>query len=229
MALSLKSIRVFSAIEVLRENKTDIRHALAALFEPDVAKFHGTVFDPTKISNQINGEYRLGLTTDVIAGFTDIFLELGWIEKITLTEGTAYVVKCEPQSDVPDDLIEFKNKADQIAKEFREFIESISPLSQVQRSDSELVDDLIDWLMLLDRANEGNIKSAVKTYKVGNKIVSDFDTSNDGNNYTESAFLSARFIDHLFKSNSDHISFLIELGEVGLITEVVRDFQRPLS
>lgn len=229
MALSSKSIRVFSAIEALRENKRDIRHALAALFEPDIAKFHGTVFDPLKISNEINSQYRLGITSDVIGGFVDIFLELDWIEPITLHDATAYTVKCEPQSEVPSDLEKFKERADQIAKEFRQFIEKISPLSQVQKSDSELVDELIDWLMLLDRANEDNIKTAVKTYKVGNKLVSDFENSNDGQTYSESEFLSARFIDHLFKSESDHIQFLIELGEVGLITEVVRDFQRPLS
>jgi hypothetical protein len=229
MALSSKSIRVFSAIEALRENRTDIRHALAALFEPDIAKFHGSVFDPLKISHEINSQYRLGITADVIGGFTDIFLELGWIEPISVADGSAYTVKCEPQIDVPSDLEKFKNKADQISREFRQFIQKISPLSQVQKSDSELVDDLIDWLMLLDRANEDNIKSAVKTYKVGNKIVSDFENSNEGQTYSESEFLSARFIDHLFKSNSYHISFLIELGEVGLITEVVRDFQRPLS
>jgi hypothetical protein len=229
MALSIKAVRVFAAVEVLRDNQKDVRHALATLFEPDIAKFNGQVFDPARIAAEINEQYKLGLNADVITGFVEIFIERGWLEKILETQRVAYIVKCPLFTEIPEELRSFSERAKELANEFRVFVERISPLSQVRKTDEELIDDLVDWLMRLDRVTEGSLKTASQRYKIGTKIVVDFQDSNEPGFPSESTFLSARFVEHLFYSNSPHIPFLIELGEVGLITEVVRDFQRPTT
>lgn len=229
MALSPKAIRIFAAVEVLRDNQTDVRHALATLFEPDLAKFNGQVFNPTLLCNEINSQYRLGITADIIEGFVPIFLEKGWIEKIVTGEKSAFVVQCQSSPDITGDLDEFNTKARSIATDFRKFIGEISPLSQVMKSDEELIDDLVDWLMNLDRVTEATLKVASSSFKIGTKLHVNFEDTSDSPTVSESTFLSARFVDHLFKTKSDHVGFLVELGEVGLITEVVRDFQRPLT
>lgn len=229
MALSQKAVRVFAAVEVLRENRTDIRHALAALFEPDLAQFDGELFDARKLAEQINNQYKLGITSDVIEGFVDIFLDREWIKPLQTGDRKAFVVKCQGNLDISTEQEVFADTANKIAKEFREFISSISPLSQVNKKDGELIDDLVDWLLMLDRVGEEDLKAALASrYKVGTKIFVDFGNG-DGESLSETAFLCARFVDHLFETKSSHIKFLTELGEVGLITEVVRDFQRPLT
>ena len=66
-------------------------------------------------------------------------------------------------------------------------------------------------------------------YRVGKKLVLEVFDGYDGGAPSEDVFLSARFVQYLFETDSPHIQFLIELSEVGLITEVVRDFQKPSS
>lgn len=229
MALSAKAVRVFATVEVLRDNQADVRHALATLFEPDLARFNGEVFDPEKVAAQVNEQYRLGITAEIIAGFTEIFQSRGWLSKVLDGERSAYLVKCHADNAIPQELHRFKEQAASVAEEFREFISEISPLSQVKKSDEELVDDLVEWLMQLDRASENEIKIVAANYKVGRKIHIDINSPDDAYAPSEATFLSARFVDYLFKSKSPHIGFLVELGEVGLITEVVRDFQRPTT
>jgi hypothetical protein len=229
MALSAKAVRVFATVEVLRDSQADVRHALATLFEPDLAAFNGELFDPAKLATLINREYRLGLTADVIAGFVEIFKERGWLKQVLANERSAFVVDCGLDASVPQDQSRFQSQAAEVAGEFREFISAISPLSQVKRSDEELIDDLVDWLMQLDRASEGEMRAVAASYKVGKRMFLDLSDPIESNAPSEAAFLSARFIDHLFRTKSKHTTFLVELGEVGLITEVVRDFQKPTA
>jgi hypothetical protein len=228
MSLSPKAIRVFAAVEVLRDNQADVRHALATLFEPDLAKFDGHLFDPAAVAREINTNYRLGITAEIISGFVDIFASRGWLSPVLDGDSKAFIVKCPPDLSVLNDTAEFQAKAEKLGAEFRAFIIEISPLSQIKKTNEELIDNLLDWLIQLDRVSEVTLKSAAKSYKIGRKIHLDAtDLAED--NVSESTFLSARFIEHLFSINSPSVSFLVELGEVGLITEVVKDFQRPTS
>lgn len=230
MALSSKAVTVFATLEALRDNQPDIRYPLATLFEPDLAKFNGGVFDPQALSNEINQQYHLGITADVLEGFAPIFTQRGWLEKVVDSErGVGYLVQCPPASQVPKELDDFNNAAQQIAEEYREFIRTLSPLSQVDRTDAELIDSLVDWLMLLDRSGENAIQNATTHYKIGKKLVLSVADAQEGGAPSEDTFLAARYVEHLFSTNSSHVPFLIELSEVGLVTEVVRDFQRPSS
>ena len=228
MALSSKAVTVFATLEALRDNQPDIRYPLATLFEPDLAKFNGEVFDPSKLAVEINQQYHLGITTEVLEGFAPIFAQRDWLKKIADSDrGKGYVVQCPPTTQVPKELEDFNRAAQRIAEEFRSFINVLSPLSQVNKTDSELIDGLVDWLMLLDRAGDNAIQKASTHYQIGKKLVLSIPDSQEGGAPSEDTFLSARFVEHLFKIDSEHIPFLIELSEVGLVTEVVRDFQRP--
>lgn len=227
MAISPKALRIFAAVEVLRDSQADIRHALATLFEPDLAKFNGQLFDAALLANEINKQYHLGITADVVEGFAEIFHEKKWIEKKLDGNTVAYIVTCTPYTDVPKDINKFSAETSELARVFREFIVEISPLNPINKSDSELIDDLVEWLLLLDRANEDEIRAASTSYRVGNKIVLDVGSPGEGGAHSETTFLSARFVQYLFKIKSPFIPLLVELAEVGLVTEVVRDFQRP--
>lgn len=229
MSLSPKAVRVFAAVEVLRDSQADVRHALATLFEPDLAKFDGQLFNPEAVAREINTNYRLGITSDIVAGFVDIFSDRGWILPILDgQQSNAFVVQCPPNASILSDEDDFKKKAELLGNEFRDFIFELSPLNQVKKSNEELVDDLIDWLLKLDRFTEDSIRTAAKSYKIGKKIYLDV-SENSEDSVSESTFMSARFVEHLFTTKSENIKFLVELGEVGLITEVVKDFQRPTS
>lgn len=230
MALSSKAVTIFATLEALRDNQPDIRYPLATLFEPDLAKYNGAVFDPGSLALEINQQYHLGITADVLEGFIPIFTQRGWLQKVVDSEkGVAFIVQCPPATQVPKDLDNFNKTAERLAEQFREFIRKLSPLSEVSRSDSELIDGLVDWLMLLDRSGENSIQKATTHYRLGKKLVLSVSDPREGGAPSEDTFLSARFVEHLFEQESEFIPFLIELSEVGLVTEVVRDFQRPSS
>jgi hypothetical protein len=225
MALSTRSLRIFSAVEVLREGQADIRFALAPLFQPDLAKYNGEVFDSRKLSSEINAQYRLNVNRDVVEEFIPVFLDLGWLRRIEIQEH-AYLVTCEPSDDVTAHRGEFESKASELARTFREFIHSLSPLSQVDKSDEELIDALVDWLISLDVLSEEDLRSVAQVERIGKKLVYKVQEPEEVR-ADDMSYLCARFVHHIVDSGSELEHFLIELASVGLITEVVRDFQKP--
>lgn len=225
MPLSRKSIRIFSAVEALREGQQDIRYALLPIFQPDFAKFNGEIFDPAKLASEINSQYRLGLTPDVIEQFTPIFVDKGWLQKITAEPALSYRVTCqnEPSGTSSED---FKKRAAEVGALFRAFVGEISPLIQVDTTDENLVDVLVDWLVSLDIYTDEDVKKLRRVETQGSKITYIVDAPGE-KVASEEHYLAARFVAHLIKTKSELVPFLVELGSVGLITEVVRDFQRP--
>ena len=152
---------------------------------------------------------------------------MGWIEKIDHSKG-GFVVTCALNYDVAPQRIEFEAKAASVAQTFREFIQSLSPLSQVDRVDEELIDALVNWLVLLDILSEEDLRSVSQVERIGKRLVYQV-TTPDEVRVDDMAYLCARFADHIVRTDSELSTFLIELASVGLITEVVRDFQKPAT
>ncbi len=228
MAISKKAIRIFNTVEVLREGHADIRHALATLFEPDVAYFNGEALDPKKLADRINQHYKLGITSDIVEEFVPIFLDNSWLEKKTLDNNHVYVVRHEVPDNIDASAKKFVEEAKQIGEEFSKFIEDISPLSKINRSSEQLVDDLVDWLMQLDIYDKQTAQRNAKVVKQGKTLIYQFDDPLEADR-SDGSFLSARFVEHLFNNNSSHLELLYKLAAVGLVTDVVRDFQKPIS
>lgn len=225
MALSMRSFRIFSAVEVLREGNADIRFALAPLFQADLSKFDGEVFDATKLANEINSQYRLNVSRDVIEELIPVFGELRWIDRLP-ANSAAYVVTCPKDDQVAIHGATFEARARDLAAAFRLFINDLSPLSQVNQSDSELVDALVDWLISLDVLSENDLNIVSQVEKIGTKLVYNVITPDEIRS-DDIAYLCARFVQKLVKEKSEFSPFLIELAGVGLITEVIRDFYKP--
>ncbi len=97
MTLSAKSVRIFSAVEALREGQQDIRYALLPIFAPDFGKFDGEIYDTAKIAAEINQQYRLNITPDVMEQFTPIFVDKGWLTELTPEPNLSYRVTCKPE------------------------------------------------------------------------------------------------------------------------------------
>jgi hypothetical protein len=228
MAITEKSLRIFSAVEALRAGHADVRQALLPLFQPDVGKFDGEIFDPKKLADEINKEYRLNITADIVTEMIPLFEAQGWVSRLPTEGALAFRVTCEPSDPALADADEFKVHAAELGAEFRSFITQLSPLSVVNKSDSALVDELVDWLVSIDVFSEQELRTARKVIRRGTKLVYEVVTV-DNQRATDENYLCARFVDHLLEINSPFIPFLVELGKVGLVTEVVRDFQKPTT
>lgn len=225
MAVSNRALRIFSAVEALREGRPDIRFALAPLFQPDLSKFHGEIFDPSKLASEINLQYRLNVNRDIVEELMPVFVDLGWIKPVDGSR-RAYIVTCETDAKVAGDTTEFDSRAVALADQFREFIRDLSPLSQVSLDDESLIDALVDWLVNLDVLTDADLKTVSKVEKVGSKLIYQV-VEPDEVRSDDMAYLCARFVESAVKAKSDAAAFLVELGSVGLITDVVRDFHKP--
>ena len=228
MPITAKSLRVFSAVEALREGSADVRQALLPLFRPDISKFDGEIYDPARVSTEINKQYKLNITPDIVAEMTPLFLAEKWIEPIPTDNDVAYRVTCADDVNILADNNEFNTKAIELSSAFRAFIDRISPLSIVDKLDSELVDNLVDWLLSIDVYSEDELRTARKVSHVGKKLVFEVVTI-DNQKATDENYLCASFVDSLIEKESPLVPFLTELASVGLITDVVRDFQKPTT
>lgn len=228
MAITEKSLRIFSAVEVLRAGHADVRQALLPLFQPDFGKFNGEIFDPKKLADEINREYRLNITADIVTEMVPLFEAQGWLTRLPTGDALAFRVTCEPSGLALADAGEFTQRAKELGKEFRDVITKLSPLSAVSKTDSALVDDLVDWLVSIDIYSEDDLRTARKVIRRGTKLVYEIVTVNNKRT-TDENYLCARFVDYLIETDSSFVPFLAELASVGLVTEVVRDFQKPTT
>lgn len=97
---------------------------------------------------------------------------------------------------------------------------------QVDTSEASLVDILVDWLVSLDIYTEEDVSRLRRVETVGKRITYSVEAPGE-RAVSEEHYLAARFTSHLINSRSDLVLILVELGCVGLVTEVVRDFQKP--
>jgi hypothetical protein len=201
MALSQKTARIFTAVEVLREGDADIRHALAVLFNPILATFQGELYDPAKMAKAINEQLKLGVNRDVMEEFAPVFASMGWINKISDSQNNvAYQVIASIPSVSGKLEDDFRTEAKELAQEFRKLIEQISPLSQIQKSDEELIDILVDWMMRLDSLSESEMKTASAVQRVGHKLVYEVSAPPEIST-SDDTFLAARFVKNLFDTD----------------------------
>ena len=228
MAITAKSLRIFSAVEALRAGHADVRQALLPLFQPDVGKFNGEIFDPSKLAEEINRQYRLNITADIVTEMIPLFEAEGWLTRLPTGDDLAFRITCEPSDPALAAADEFMARAVELGGEFRAFITELSPLSAVNKTDPALVDQLIDWLVSIDVFSEEELRTARKVVKRGTKLVYEVVTV-DNQRATDENYLCARFVDHLIETDSPFIPLVVELASVGLVTEVVRDFQKPTT
>jgi hypothetical protein len=227
MSISAKSVRVFSAVEALREGHRDVRQALLPLFRPDICKFNGEVFDPSKVATEINREYRLGVTPEIIAEMIPLFADEGWLEALPTVNNPAYRIVC-PIADTEGEDDVFQDRAKEVISEIRRLISELSPLKDIDKTDDQLLDGLVEWLLSIEASSVEDLKTIRKVEYAGNKLV--YRTMIvDDKSLSKEEYLYARFVMELVESNSPLAGFIIELASVGLITEVVRDFQKPTS
>src|ERR1044072_2215090 len=138
MSISATSVRVFAAVQ-----------ALLPLFRPDICKFNGEVFDPSKVATEINREYRLGVTPEIIAEMIPLFADEGWLEALPTVNNPAYRIVC-PIADTEGEDDVFQDRAKEVISEIRRLISELSPLKDIDKTDDQLLDGLVEWLLSIE-------------------------------------------------------------------------------
>ena len=222
-----KPLRLALAADTLREGTQDIRSVLLPLIQPDLSDLDGQIFSPSELAKRLNASYQLNLNASVIEAFIPLFLQKGWLIRLNQkAQPEAFVVNCKTDQVSRDQQEQFFARSNEITLEFREYIRQLDPLASVRKGDDELLPMLVDWIGSIDIFDDRELQEKKTVERVGRKLAVKFETI-DNKRTDENEFLVARFVSYLFDKNSHLIPFLNELVGVSLITEIVKDFQKP--
>ena len=231
--LTKRTLRVFSVLEQYGEGSTDPLDALLPFFEPILASFSGNFYDPELFAEQVRSQLHWNFTRDIAEELCAPFLKRGWLAKETQSNSNViYKVTHEPShADEAQIQHNIETRLKEITLKFRAFIDELSPLTSFSRTDEELADILVEWLVSIDAYSEDVLQYSVRSGKqnASGKLGFSVYIPDTCSLQEEEKFLAARFVKNLFDTDSQFTTDLCKIASVGLLTEVVQDFHKPSS
>lgn len=115
-------------------------------------------------------------------------------------------------------------------EEFQAFVSKLSPLSLASKTTDEWSDILVEWLVSIDAYTEDVLRHhAITATKNEGQIGLSVVQPEGGRLGTDEKYLCARFVKHLADKSSPYLADLCKIASVGLLTEVIQDFQKPTT
>lgn len=229
-ALTKRALRVHSVLEECRQGSKDILEALMPFFQPLLADLYGQEFNPTAFANMVSETYGWNFSSDIVEELIPRFVEHGWLEKVSGNgSSAAFSVSLNESGELDATESELSERLGEIVDQFFEFLNEISPLSSYTKTRDEFSDVLVEWLVSIDAYNESVLReNAIVKATEGQLAI--YQELPDGSQLSsEDKYLCARFVKHLFETGSNLVSQLCEIASAGLLTEVVRDFSKPVT
>jgi len=229
-----RALRVFSVLEHYRAGSENVLESLIPFFEPIIAEFNDQVLNPHTFAEKVRQDYHWNFTADIVEEFIPLFIARKWLEKIATNNNSgAYKVIYKNSPDTSGKVLQASSSREtlsEIGNNFLGFVQHISPLVQFGKSSDELIDILIEWLVSIDAYTEDVLRNqAVKTVLTGKTISMVSEIAEPGELTSEERYLCARYVRHLHDHKSPYISDLCQIAAIGLLTEVVQDFRKPIT
>ncbi|AVT82913.1 hypothetical protein [Rhodopseudomonas palustris] len=228
-SVTRRALRVYAALNELHPGQQDVLDALLPFFEPILEKMNGRFFDPRLLALGVRKLYRWRFTTDIADILTPRLLRAGYLKEITRRGAdVAYLVQFESKNGVDDGI-------DRIIKDIIDDFESFSPrlsdLLHYKRSREELTDILIRFLVSLDAYNPATFSAEVARLKLDTEDTRILAELEEGGEPlpNDDRYMAARFVQHICEKRIDAVPILARLASIGLLTEVVEDFVRPIN
>jgi len=231
--LTQRALRVFAVLEDYRAGSPDILDAILPFFEPILASHSGEILNQNELAQEVRQTYQWNVTADIVEELIPRFKNKGWVEQGASTdEAAAYHIICssKPSSDALAETSDAHETLLSIAVHFQEFVTDLSPITAFDRSQEELADVLVEWLISADAYSEDVLLRQAKNEITTEGTLSiDPDLAEASRGSTEEKYLCARFVKHMIDTNSPYIEALCKIASIGLLTEVVQDFQKPIT
>ena len=207
----------------------DILSALIPFFEPAFVKLRGQIFDPNKFLESLREVgVRFNLTTDIVEHLIPKFVGVGWLVEEASDESEV-VFRCLNSAGKETNSLESSAEAiiGNIGIKFKSFVDELDPLTNQNRTQQQLEDILLSWLVSVDGSSNEEIAfvagSIIEKNDVENRLPKSW------NNYIEETdkYLCARFVKHLCDTKDELFSTLSDITGVALLTDVLLDFHYP--
>lgn len=227
-SITRRALRVYAALSELQPGQQDVLDAILPFFEPILEKMDGRLFEPKLFALGVRKVYRWRFTADIAAKLTPRLVRAGYLEQVVRRgSDTAYLVKFKNKNN--DDTLDAVLK--EIIDEFEAFSPRLSDLLHYRRSREELTDILIRFLVSLDAYNPATFEAELKRIQLDaedTRILAELDEGGEPL-ASDDKYMAARFVQHICEHRKDAVPNLARLAAIGLLTEVVEDFVKPIS
>lgn len=230
--LTRSAVRIYGSLTALGNGSGNILESLLPFFDPILRQWNGKKFDPDGIAAAVRETYKWNFNSDLAEAFIPYLERQGWvIADIPDAQGaTTYTIQMA-ESESPNDSVQtIEAELRHIATQFKEFSEALSPLTTIPRDVEEFEDILVEWLLYVEAFSEKNIdfKTSLKQDASG-KLRQIVEVPNSTSLRDEEKFLCARFVKHSIEEDEGSAEVLARIAAIGLLTEVVQDFVKPVS
>lgn len=229
--LNRSAVRVYGALSALGMENGNVLESLLPFFDPILRQQVGKKLDPDVIAASVRETYRWNFNSDLVETFIPYLVQHGWITPdLPGRADTTYTVQMLEGSDFDASAQSVEAALREIAIQFKEFSEGLSPLTTIPRDVEEFEDILVEWLLYVEAFSENSIdfKASVKRDAMG-KLRQTLEIPSNTTLRDEEKFLCARFVKHSLENNKGSAEVLSRIAAIGLLTEVVQDFVKPIT
>lgn len=229
--LTRSAVRIYGALSALGNGSENIMESLLPFFDPVLRRHSGEKLDPALIAAEVREIYKWNFNSDLVEAFVPYLERQGWIQAdIPKNKDTTYTIRMEDDSSLDASTQSVDAELRKIANEFKEFAESLSPLTAIPRAVEEFEDILVEWLLYVEAFSENSIdfKASFRPDETG-KLVHKVEVPRSTSLRDEEQFLCARFVQHAIEKDLGSAEVLARIASIGLLTEVVQDFVKPVG
>jgi len=229
--LTRSAVRIYGALSALGNDSGSMLESLLPFFDPILRQHNGSKLDPDVIAAAIRDTYSWNFNSDLVEAFVPYLERHGWlVADIPNSKNTTYTIQMADNGPPDTTTQPVETELRHIANQFKEFSEKLSPLTTIPRGVEEFEDILVEWLLYVEAFSEKSID-----FKVGHKqdasgkLRQVVEVPKTTSLRDEEKFLCARFVKHAIEENQGSAEVLARIAAIGLLTEVVQDFVKPVT
>ena len=229
--LTRSAVRIYGALTALGNDSGNVLESLLPFFDPILRKYDGQRLSPDDIASDIRDTYKWNFNTDLVETFVPYLERQGWVvADIPESQDTSYTIRMDDNGGTDEATENVEVELRRIAVQFKELSEALSPLTAIPRDVEEFEDILVEWLLYAEAFSEQNLefKTGLSTDASGTmRHVVEIPPTTSLRD--EEQFLCAKFVKHAIEANDGSAETLARIASIGLLTEVVQDFVKPVS
>jgi hypothetical protein len=229
--LTRSAVRIYGALSALGNNTGSVLEGLLPFFDPILRQHNGELLDPNVVASKIRSTYHWNFNVDLVEAFVPHLARHGWlVANLPNSRDTTYTIQMTDagRSDPATDTVEAELR--RLAQKFKEFSEQLSPLTALPRDVEEFEDILVEWLLYVEAFSEESVNFTANVRPDENgKLRQIFDIPRVTTLRDDEKFLCARFVKFIVEQNEGGAEILARIAAIGLLTEVVQDFVKPVD
>lgn len=228
--LTKRQLYTYALVSQGVHGSQDVLSGLLPFLQPLIGDCHGQLFNPRQFADKVAQTYGWPVSTDVVEELIPRFQAHGWLEALGDGGKAAYVCKADldpapPHNEAATQIL------DRIEYSFHQFVRNFSSLIKFTYTSGELLEIFLNWVISVEGFDHTSLMSTTQklvsrefqlTLEPSKTIFSAI-TAID----SDSAFLSARYVQYIAKNDPDLLRHIVEIASLALLTEVILDFTDP--